>query len=139
MDPEARKRLIVEIDAQKPDEGEVAVPLDLFFEGNDDPGSIGCNLGDEQPAIQEFYRVLSSLRQKPEVQDVLVRIFAVDDDSTWPYADTVYVISSLSQGEIEDALAPLKFDEVVAEWMYGKPVASPDPKPGFIPYSVWWD
>ncbi|MFE0756043.1 hypothetical protein ACFW16_18930 [Inquilinus sp. NPDC058860] len=140
MNRQARQRLIEEIsEQQRAGPIEIAVPLDLFFDGNDDRGSIGCNLGDEQPAIAEFYRTLSDLRRRPEVQDILVRICAVDDDESWPFADTVYVISSLRQSEIESALAGLRFDEVVAKWMYGKPPAVAEPRPGFTPYSVWWD
>ncbi|MGF6228610.1 hypothetical protein QFZ27_002565 [Inquilinus ginsengisoli] len=140
MDRQARQRLIEEIsEQQRAGSGEIAVPLDLFFDGNDDRGSIGCNLGDVQPAIAEFYRTLVALRRRPEVQDILVRICAVDDDESWPFADAVYVISSLPQSEIEDALIVLRFDEVLAKWMYGKPPAAAEPKPGFAPYSVWWD
>jgi hypothetical protein len=133
MDIEARGRLIMEIAAQKAVGGEIAVPLDLFFVGNDDLGSIGCNLGPEQPAIGEFYAAFTALSRRLEVQDIWVRIYSVDDEDQWPYTDTVYVISSLSQAEIVAALAPLKFDEVVAGWMYGKPASAPTPQPGFTP------
>lgn len=140
MDHQARRRLIDEVSAQqRAGLSEIAVPLDLFFDGNDDLGSIGCNLGNEQPAIAEFHQTLAALRRRPEVQDIMVRICAVDDDESWPFADTVYVISSLSQDDIERALANLRFDEVVAKWMYGRPPVAPEPKPGFTPYSVWWD
>ena len=139
MDVRARGRLMAEIAAQKTVGGEIAVPLDLFFTGNDDPGSIGCNLGPQQPAIRDFYAAFSSLRERPEVQDIWVRIYDADDENCWPFSDTVYVISSLSQAEIKAALSSLKFDEVSSGWMYGKPVSAPVPKSGFKPYSVWWD
>lgn len=138
MDKETRERLLAEIATQRIRGGEIAVPLDLFFTGNDDRGSIGCNLADEQPPIAEFYKTLAALRDKPEVQEVWVRIYDVDDDR-WPYTDTVYVISSLPQSDIEDALRHLRFDEVLSDWMYGKPTSAPEPKQGFVPYSVWWD
>lgn len=139
MDDQARARLAAEITTQEKVGGEIAVPLDLFFIGNDDPGSIGANLGDSQPRISEFFQILARLRDRPEVQDIWVRISAADDEYSWPYTDTVYVISSLTQSEIEAALGDLKFDEITSDWMYGKPASAPEPKTGFTAYSVWWD
>lgn len=115
------------------------MPLDLFFQGNVDPGSIGSNLGDDQLAIQTFYQTLVSLRDRPEVQDIWVRIIDASDPASWPNSDTVYVLSSLPQSDIEASLAELMFDEVNSGWMYGKPPSAPDPKTGFAAYSVWWD
>lgn len=139
MDMQARSRLAAEIARQKNTGGEIAVPLELFFEGNDDPGSIGCNLGDDQPPIAEFHQKFAMLCARPEVQDVWVRIADADDENSWPYTDTVYVISSLQQSEIEAALEDMRFDEVTAGWIYGKPNSAPEPNAGFTPYSVWWD
>src|SRR5277367_246863 len=109
MDMEARGRLMSEILSQQAGGGEIAVPLDMFFAGNDDRGSIGPNLGNRQPAIAEFHGALSSLRERPEVQDIWVRICAADDEESWPYTDTVYVVSSLPKHEIEAALKNLCF------------------------------
>jgi hypothetical protein len=139
LDKGARERLIAEVAAQRRVGGEIAVPLDLFFVGNDDPGSIGCNLGDRQPLICDFYEKLVLLRERPEVQDIWVRICDANDENRWPYTDTVYVISSLPQDEIEAALEGLGFDEVVAGWIYGRPESAPRPEAGSTPYSVWWD
>jgi hypothetical protein len=139
MDILARARLVAEITEQKKLGGEIAVPLKLFFEGNDDRGSIGCNLGENQPEIEDFYQTLARLTERPEVQDVWVRITDSSDDESWPYSDTIYVISSLPQSEIESALHNLMFDEVFAGWMCGKPVSIPEPRSGFAAYSIWWD
>jgi hypothetical protein len=137
----ARESLIATIEAQRASSSdiEVAVSLEDFFTGNDDLGSIGSNLGDEQPPISEFYRVLKEIRSKPEVQDVLVRIYAHDDPSSWPNTDTVYIITSASPDEVEKWVACIKPDEVRAEWMYGKPPVAREPSSGMTPYSVWWD
>lgn len=136
-----RENLIATIEAQRASvsEGEVVVSLDDFFTGNDDLGSIGCNLGDEQPAISEFYRVLKVVRSKSEVQDVLVRIYQYDDPLSWPYTDTVYIITSAPAKKVEEWVAPLKPDEIYPQWMYGKPAAAPEPESGMTAYSVWWD
>jgi hypothetical protein len=84
-----------EILRQKNGGGEIAVPLDLFFVGNADLGSIGCNLGARQPAVSTFYEVLESLRTQSGVQDIWVRICDAKDPSTWPYSETVYILTAL--------------------------------------------
>ena len=134
-------KLIAKIVAQNPpgEVREIVVSLEDFFTGNDDLDSIGCNLGEQQPPIAEFYRRLREIRSKPDVQDVLVRISDYDDPTSWPYTDTVYIISSASLEEVKKWVSPLMPDEVYAEWMYRKPPAAPDVKQGMIPFSVWWD
>jgi hypothetical protein len=136
-----REKLIAKIHLQiPPDElREIVVSLEDFFTGNNDRGSIGCNLGAEQPSIAEFYRRLREIRLKPDVQDVLVRIYEYDDPTSWPHTDTVYIISSAPLAKIKTWVSPLLPDEVYAEWMYGKPPAAPDVDPGMTAYSVWWD
>ena len=136
-----REKLIAKIEAQNPpgELREIVVSLEDFFTGNNDPGSIGCNLGAEQPPIAEFYRVLREIRAKPNVQDVLVRIYDYDDPTSWPYTDTIYIISSETLEKIKEWIKPLLPDEVHADWMYGKPVAAPEAKPDMTAYSVWWD
>jgi hypothetical protein len=137
----AREKLIAKIEAQgaPSSDNEVVVSLEDFFNGNEDPGSIGCNLGDEQPPIAEFYGVLKAIRSRQDVQDVLVRIYEYDDPSSWPYTDTVYIITSASTDQVESWVESLKPSEIYPEWMYGKPAAAPEPKAGMTPHSVWWD
>ena len=132
------QELFNRIEAQNPDENEVVVSLDEFFAGNEDPASIGPNLGAEQPLIAEFYSVFQSIRDRPDVQDVLVRITECIPDE-WPFADTVYILSSASKDEIESLVAPLKPDDVVVDWMYGKPLEAPGLAFDTYIYSVWWD
>ena len=85
MDHAARRRIIAETRAQQSRGDEVAVSLELFFIGNDDPGSIGCNLGLDQPPVETFRDVLIRLRARAEVQDFVVRIADADDDTSWPF------------------------------------------------------
>ena len=139
MDRAARQALMAVIQEQQSSGGEVAVPLELFFTGNDDLGSIGCNLGADRPDIEEFYQVLRRLRDRPDVQDVLVRITDAEDDTSWPFSDAVYVVTSMAHEDLEDELAGLQYDEVQAGWMYGVPHAAAAAKPGFVPFSTWWD
>jgi hypothetical protein len=60
------------------------VTLEEFFIGNDDYGSIGCNL---TPMLgpHTFFKRLNFVRSQPNVQDVFVEINEVaEDPTTWP-------------------------------------------------------
>ncbi|MCL2309057.1 MAG: hypothetical protein FWC42_02105 [Proteobacteria bacterium] len=130
---------IAEQHAAHGEDAEIVVSLEDFFTGNDDPGSIGCNLGEEQPSINRFYETFLEIRNRPNVQDMLVRIYSQDDPDEWPFTDTVYILSSATTAEIESWVSPLLPDEVIPEWMYGKPPEAPELQAGMTPYSVWWD
>jgi hypothetical protein len=120
------------------DNNEVAVSLSLFFEGNTDLGSIGYNLGDDQPSIETFYRILREIKARPNVVDVLVRVIGVDEGH-WPYTDAVYILASAPLNEVSQWVAPLLPSEVAEGWMYGRPPAVAEPQSPFVPYTVWWD
>ena len=136
-----RENLLAKIEKQSASSNgiEIVVSLEDFFNGNDDLGSIGCNLGNEQPLVAEFYRVLKNIRSRPEVQDVLVRICDYSDPTSWPFSDAVHIITTAGHETVNAWVASLKPDEVYAEWMYGKPAAAPVLNSGMTPYSVWWD
>lgn len=76
-----RKQLEEKIYAQGYPDAKTApiVTLEDFFEGNNDESSIGCNLM-EHPGVEKFYYVLLSIRNKDNVQDVLVEIMELEDD-----------------------------------------------------------
>lgn len=133
------ERLVAKIAAQNLRQGEIVVSLEDFFIGNDDRGSIGCNLGDDQPKISAFYDILRAIRSRPEVQDVLVRICEYDNPNSWPYTDTVYIIASATPQDVRCWVEPLRPDEVYAGWMYGAPPNVPVLQSGMKPYSIWWD
>jgi hypothetical protein len=136
-----REKLVAKIEQQTVSRGsiEIVVALEDFFNGNDDLGSIGCNLGSEQPPVTEFYGVLKNVRSRPEVQDVLVRICDYSDPTSWPFSDTIYIIAHTDLATVREWVAPLLPDEVYAEWMYGKPHAAPALDSAMTPYSAWWD
>ena len=136
-----REKLVTKIEQQAvpPGSAEIVVSLEDFFNGNDDLGSIGCNLGSEQQPVAEFHRVLKNIRSRPEVQDVLVRICDYSDPTSWPFSDTVYIITRADLATVREWVAPLLPDEVDAEWMYEKPLAAPALDSAMTPYSVWGD
>jgi hypothetical protein len=67
------------------------VSVTKFFDGNDDLGSIGCNL-DPHPGIDAFRGVLTGLLSRPDVKAVYAQISELDPgDESWPFTDTVLV------------------------------------------------
>ena len=112
--------------------------LEEFFEGNDDYGSIGCNLpGNVYPG--EFYEVFKRIRERPEVADVLVEIRSWDDPEDWPFSDAIWVITSLAKQDIQQYLGKrLHADAIQVRWP-NYPIESIGVPPGMRPLGVWWD
>ena len=121
-----------------PDVPSPLLTLEEFFGGNDDPGSIGCNLPDI-PGPDAFFEALTRLRARPEVADVRVEVTMWDDPDSWPFSDAVWIITSLEPSEIQDFLGEqLRGDDVRVGWPEHavEPVNVP---PGMKPICVWWD
>lgn len=117
------------------------VSLEDFFVGNEDYGSIGCNLS-EHPGPQFFFETLKEVRARGDVQDVLVEVSEVEesDESMWPFSDRVYILSGAARGEVADMVAALMPDEVEEGFAYGAPPSSaPGLRAGVKVYGVWWD
>ncbi len=88
------------------------IPIERFFDGNDDPASIGCNLA-KHPGVQAFRDVLTGLLRHPGVEMVYAQIFEVDPgEEYWPFSDTVLVVGSIPATELRTAVRSLKPDEV---------------------------
>lgn len=116
------------------------VSLEDFFTGNEDYGSIGCNLG-EHPGPQLFFEHLKGIRARHDVQDVLVEINEVEeaDEEMWPFSDRVYILTNAPEEEVVSWTAPLMADEVEAGYAYGQPSSAPELQAGMKVYGVWWD
>ena len=117
------------------------VSLEDFFVGNEDYGSIGCNLS-EHPGPQFFFERLKEIRLGGSVQDVLVEVSEVEegDESMWPFSDRIYILSSAAKEEVAGWVAGLMPDEVGEGFAYGDPPASaPGLREGVKVYGVWWD
>ena len=115
------------------------VSLEDFFTGNQDLGSIGCNLF-VHPGIATFYKVLREIRDRPEVQDVLIEITDLEEtEGVWPFSDSVYILTSASPRKVARWLRRLRPDEareVAAEWL---PTRLPDLLPDHVVLLAWWD
>jgi hypothetical protein len=90
------------------------VPLDLFFEGNDDPASFAPNL-EPHPGIERIYAVLRGVAQRPDVSAVVVQIDEVLDPPEWPYASAVYVITSAEAADVHRWASSITPDDSVPE------------------------
>jgi hypothetical protein len=135
MDDTKCKALKAELAAQP--EPQIVV-AERFFDGNDDFGSIGCNLG-EHPGVDAFRDVFASLLRRPDVQAVYARISELDPgDGCWPFADTVLVVGTISADELREAVSTLQPDEVGDAEQFG---ISPDiaERHGSSVLAVWWD
>lgn len=88
------------------------VPIDRFLDGNDDLGSIGCNLM-EHPGVDAFRHTFTVLQSRPDVQAIYAQISELDPgEGSWPFTDTVLVIGSIGVEELQKAISHLQPDEV---------------------------
>jgi hypothetical protein len=83
------------------------IAIDEFFDGNDDPASIGCNL-DEHPGVDRFRSILAEVKKTPGVKEVLARISEVDPgEESWPFTDTICVVGEIDLEDLRKRVEPL--------------------------------
>jgi hypothetical protein len=114
------------------------VAVQRFFDGNDDPGSIGCNLM-EHPGVDVFRDVLIGLLRRPEVHAVYAQISELDPgEGCWPFTDTVLVAGTISADELRETVSALQPDEVGDAEQFG---ISPDiaTRHDSPVLAIWWD
>jgi hypothetical protein len=116
----------------------VLVNRSQFFDGNDDLGSIGCNLP-EHPGIAAFDDAFHEIENMEGVAGVYFAITEIDEsyDDIWPFTDTAWIVTRLSPSAFEDALQPLEPDEFgVSDESFANPPTVPE---GYRLVQVWWD
>lgn len=94
------------LDANPPAAG-LALPLielDDFFIGNDDPRSIGPQIGAPHPGVDVLHATLRAIVARDDVDSVLVRAstaqWAYDSDDEWVAANGVVVITTADAAEV---------------------------------------
>ena len=116
------------------------VSLEDFFEGNEDYGSIGCNVN-VHPGPQAFFCHLLAIRSRPDVQDILVEINEVEegDPTMWPFSESIILLTSASIQDVSEWMKPLMPDEIIETNTFGRPPALPTLDQGMQVYAAWWD
>jgi hypothetical protein len=145
------EQLLARIDELGGEDAYPVVPLELFFEGNDDPASFAPNL-DPHPGIHQIHRVLRSIEERPDVSAVVVQIAEVLDPPEWPYASSVYVITSAAAADVHAWAGSLEPDELSPDagdnygWVEyaGRsretpPPGAPSVPTGHRPVILFWD
>jgi hypothetical protein len=145
------QQLLTRINGLGGQEAYPVVSLDLFFEGNDDPASFAPNI-DPHPGIAEIHSVLRSIEKRPAVSAVVVQIDEVLAPPEWPYASSVYVITSADAADVHQWAASLEPDELSpdAQENYGwgeyagrsrdtPPPGAPPVPTGQRPVILFWD
>jgi hypothetical protein len=96
------------------------IKIEAFFEGNDDIASIGCNLI-EHPGIERFRNTFARIAKRSDVSAIYAKIsdLNLDDEESWPFADTVFVVGTISASELASELVNLEPDEVSEEGVLG--------------------
>ncbi len=152
FDKEACERLIATIStagSHSVDDANVFVTLEDFFVGNRCKHSIAANVVTPAPydTAQSWFELLKQIRATSGIHGVTIEIIMIEPYADgrvgmWPYADTIWIHSSLDQAAVAALVAPLEPDEVCD--------ASDDefdrgPQPPFPatvqarPYRIWWD
>jgi hypothetical protein len=114
------------------------VSVDEFFSGNDDEGSIGCNLWPNHPGVATFHEALAAIAARSDVDHVAIEITEADPgEDAWPFSNVVYVSGAVSESTLGSLLSPLAPDEIAAIPAHEAPTSLQfTSKPLF---RVWWD
>ncbi len=125
-------------------DGRPVVSVDLFFNGNDDRGSMGCNLS-PHPGLPTFASVLAGIRARPDVADVVVQIVDGMGDDAWPFSDRVFVITTASDEAVHAWAAALQPDAPSLDRYEGwfgaatPPPGAPEVPDGYRVTYLFWD
>jgi len=135
MDQAKRDRLVAALTSEP--EG-LLVPIETFFDGNDDMGSIGCNLA-QHPGVEVFRSTFQRLAKRPDVEAIYAQIAEVDPgEDCWPFTDTIFVVGAIPVGELAAELTGLEPDEVGHAVDFGMPpqLKVKHSSPVLV---AWWD
>ncbi len=120
VDPIKRTALLRTIKSQPEYEiGQALVKVTEFFDGNDDLGSIGCNLSDH-PGTKHFREVLKSIESRDDVEEVWVQIYDLDEGD-WPFSENVLIFGNVSESEIRQIKESLQPSDITEMQVQGTP------------------
>ena len=134
----AKRETLIRLIRSQPEheEGRALVTIAEFFDGNDDLGSIGCNLL-EHPGTDHFRKVLSDIESRADVEQVWMQIYDLDEGE-WPFSENVLIVGKVSAPQIRTltkSLEPSEITEINMDWSptRAKQLAGR----GYI--NLWWD
>lgn len=137
--PDAVRRLeLLRLIVAQPEhvKGRALVKPSEFFEGNDDLGSIGCNLP-SHPGVDGFRRVLDRIGALPSVDQVWLQIYDVDDGD-WPFSENVLVFGNAELTDVEALASEISPSEINETWLDWTPSRDASLK-GRRYVNLWWD
>lgn len=141
FDPKRREMLLKRLgDFEAPGAPRPLVTLEEFFEGNNDYGSIGYNLSLENVPVT-FYKLFRAIRERPDVETVLVEVKDHENPDEWPSTDTVWVITSATPDDVETWLSKdWAQDEILEGFDLSEGPMEPYEIPqGMRAIGLWWD
>ena len=114
------------------------IPIERFFDGNDDPASLGANLF-PHPGINAFRDAFLDLKKRPDVEAIYAQISELDPGAdSWPFTDTIFVAGAISPLELREILEPLEIDDVFSAVGYNVPASIAEKHGGRV-WAAWWD
>ena len=126
-------------DVNKRDTPRPLLSLEEFFDGNDEVGSIGANLS-PTPTPTDLHAALCRIRDRLDVADVLVEVLEQDGPESWPFSETVWVITRAEPDDVVGRLPEsLRPDETYVGWTDWNTRENYDLPAGFRPIGLWWD
>jgi hypothetical protein len=137
--PDLHKReKLLEIILAQPehDQGRALVTAGEYFDGNDDLGSIGCNLCDH-PGLGAFRSFIDDIAALPSVDQVWLQIYDFDEGD-WPFSENILVFGGISTDEVaahSSAIQPSEICELNLDW-------NPSRQPALAGrryVNLWWD
>lgn len=134
----AKRDALIRLIRSQPEhvDGRALVTISEFFGGNDDLGSIGCNLPDH-PGLEHFRRVLSDIERRPDVEQVWMQIYDLEEGD-WPFSENVLIVGKVPISEVRQlagSLEPSEISELQMDWV---PFRFHDLS-GRSYINLWWD
>jgi len=137
VDLAKREKLHLQILSQPEyEKGRALVKIAEYFDGNDDLGSIGCNLP-HHPGLKHFKERLESLEERDDIAEVWMQIYDLGEGD-WPFSENVLIFGSIAEStlqQISESLEPSEVSEMHIEWL---PSRAPH-LAGRRYVNLWWD
>ncbi len=137
VDPIKKDALLRVIRSQPEyEDGQALVKVTKFFDGNDDLGSIGCNLSDH-PGLGHFQEVLKSIQGREDVDEVWLQIYDLEEGD-WPFSENVLVFGGASESTIRELTESLQASET-SEMQMDRTPSRAKHLAGRRFINLWWD